>query len=172
MPSSKSARPLRRGRLIKQALAFALAFAAACAAAQPPGKAPAPPADGAPPETNKSASPPKDFAGQSVRIKESSRKIYFQRIRGVNLDFPKDIQLKSGSADLSAVIELFKRASETDYDNFSELESISSGLLRREIDALCRKAANPEKCSDKASDDLKSALDEIQNGMSGPHPLP
>ena len=85
-------------------------------------------------------------------------------IRGVQITFPTEIQLKGNKPDLSAVIQQLKKVEKSHYDNTWSLEDISYYLLKH---PLCDKAANPEKCLDKASEDLQTAIEEINQKMAG-----
>ena len=101
-----------------------------------------------------------------IPIEKEDRDYYLHKIQGVELRFPREIRLKGNEVDLSPVIRQLRRVEESHYDNFWNLERISRDLLEYYIDKLCAKTTTPERCLNKASDDLKTVVDGINQKMT------
>ena len=104
---------------------------------------------------------------RKVRLTEGES--YSSVIRGVELDFPKEISLKGEKPDLSDIIQQFRKVEESEYDNIPALEEMWDKLLRGDgpIEKLCSKTTNSQKCLDETSGDLAEAIEEIEQKMAG-----
>ena len=106
---------------------------------------------------------------EDKKVQLTDSKLYSSWIKGVKLDFPKEISLKEGTPDLSQIIQQFKKVEESNYDNILALERIQDNLLQADgpIKKLCSKTTNSGKCLDEASMDLEKAIEKIEQKMRG-----
>ena len=102
-----------------------------------------------------------------IELRAETLEDYSGRIKGVELTFPKEIRLKGNEPDLSSVIQQLKRVEESHHDNTWSLGDISDYFLYVPVKELCDETTDPKKCFSKASKDLETAIEEINQKMAG-----